>query len=95
MKPQGTFDSLGPKICVGVNVRVDKVILLFPSFFLLRLSEICVGHTAGSYRMLNIQAAITSFKSKDILHCWDLVQRCQLKYEKYLDDAQFYIFLPY
>lgn len=69
MKPRGTFDRLGPKICVGMNVRVDKVILLFLSFFLLRLGEICVGHTTGSHRMLKIQAAISSFKSKDVLHC--------------------------
>lgn len=72
MEPLGTFDSLGPKIGVGMHVRVDKVILLFPSFFLLRLSEISVGqflHTKRSHRMLKIEAAVTSFKSKDILDC--------------------------
>jgi len=42
MEPPGIFDNLGPKIGVGMHVRVDKVILLFPSFALLRLSKISV-----------------------------------------------------
>lgn len=63
MEPPGTFGSLGPKIGVGMRVRVDKVILRFPSFFLRRLSEISVEqflHTKGSHNML---------KCKDILDC--------------------------
>lgn len=70
MKTLRTFDSPSPKTGVGVHVRVDKVILLSPSFSFVKLSEISVGqflHTKGFHRMLKIQAAVTSFKYKDIL----------------------------
>lgn len=78
MELLGNFDSLGPKIGVGMHVREDNVILLFPSIFFLKLNEMSVGqflHTKGSHRMLKIQAAITYTKSKDILDCSDLVRR--------------------
>lgn len=59
----GTLDTLGPKNCVGMHVRVYSV-PLFLSFFLLRLSEITVEqfiHTKDSHRMFKISATDTFF----------------------------------
>lgn len=72
MEPLRTFDSLGPKIGIPMHVRVEKVILLFPSYFFLRMSEIGFGkflHTKESYSTLKIQVIVTSFRSKEILDC--------------------------